>query len=426
MFRNSLSKVRKLLKSVGPGFITGAADDDPSGIATYSIAGAQFGYKLNWLSLFLIPMMIAIQEMCGRIGMVSGMGLAGVIGKLYSKKLLTIAVSLLIFANTVNISADLGIMAASLQMIFGSPFLLWLAVITILSLGLEIFVSYKRYSSILKWLSLTLLVYGLTAFLSKQDWLSVAKHTLIPSVEWSFLYLMTMVGFIGTTISPYLFFWQAAEEVEEEIEEGKITEFDKKPKVNKRAILHMRRDTTIGMLFSNLVCTFIVLTAAATLHTQGITDIETPGQAALALKPIAGEFAFLLFTFGIISIGLQAVPILAGSVAYAFSEAFGFKEGLSKKLNQAKAFYFALGSATLIGALINIIGINPVKALYYSAIVNGLVSVPLIALILKLANDERVVGKFRTPKLNLVIGWMTFTFVSLASLALIFSLFLRG
>lgn len=422
MVSGTLQKVKNLFRKVGPGFITGAADDDPSGVATYSIAGAQFGYRLNWLSLFLLPMMIAIQEMCGRIGMVSGMGLAGTIKKFYSKKLLILAITLLVIANTINISADLGIMAASLEMLIGWPFLIWLILVTALTLFLEIFVSYRRYSTFLKFMGLSLLVYGLTMLITKQDWGEVVKNTLIPHLNFSGVYLMTMVGFIGTTISPYLFFWQASEEVEEEIEDGQIKDFDKKPKVGRRQIAFLRRDTIFGMVFSNIVAVFIVLTAAATLYANGITDIETPYQAALALKPLAGDFAFFLFTFGIIGIGLQAVPILAGSVAYAVSEAFGFKEGLSKKLEQAKAFYLVIILATIVGGIINLIGINPIRALYYTAIINGVISVPLIAIIIKLAQDEKVVGNFKTSKLNKTVAWITFTFVGLASLLMIVNL----
>ncbi|MDZ4209728.1 MAG: divalent metal cation transporter, partial [Candidatus Curtissbacteria bacterium] len=240
MFTTSLKKLKKLLRKLGPGFITGAADDDPSGIATYSIAGAQFGYRLNWLSLFLLPMMISIQEMCGRIGLCSGMGLAGVIKKFHSKRLLVFAVSLLLVANTINISADLGIMAASLEMILDLPFLYWLVVVTILTIILEIFVSYKRYSNFLRFMALSLLVYAVTAFLVKQDWLSIARYTLIPHIEFNSIFLMTMVAFIGTTISPYLFFWQATEEVEEEIEDGRFKDFQKRPRMEatKRDILH--------------------------------------------------------------------------------------------------------------------------------------------------------------------------------------------
>jgi len=422
MFAGKFKKLKELLKSVGPGFITGAADDDPSGLATYSMAGAQFGYRLNWLSLFLIPMMISIQEMCGRIGLCSGMGLAGAIKKIYSRKLLVFAVSLLAIANTINISADLGIMAASIEMVFGLPFFFWLIIITSLSIILEVFVSYKRYSSFLKWMGLALFVYVFTALTAKQDWGLIIRSTLIPNLSFDSVYLMMLVGFIGTTISPYLFFWQASEEVEEEIEEGEIKDFDKKPKVGKKKIAFLRRDTIIGMIFSNLIAAFVVLTTAATLHANGITNIETPQQAALALKPLAGDFAFYLFAFGIVAIGLQAVPILAGGVAYAVSELFGFKEGLNKQFTQAKAFYVVLGLAILIGSLINLIGINPIKALFYTAIINGIISVPLIAIIIKLADDPRIVGIFKTSKLNKAIAWTTFSFVGVASILMLINL----
>lgn len=420
-----LARLRCKFNRLGPGFITGAADDDPSGIATYSIAGAQFGYKLNWLSLFLLPMMIALQEMCGRIGICSGMGLAGVIKKFYSKKLLIITVLLLFVSNVINIGADLGVMAASLEMIFGINFLVLLLAVTIFSVLMEVFLPYKRYSSFLKWLGLTLLVYVLTAFITKQDWPSVFYYTLIPHIDFNLPFLLTMVGFIGTTISPYLFFWQASEEVEEEIAKGRVSDFEKKPHVFKGEILHMQKDTTVGMIFSNLISVFIVLTAAAALNANGITDIETPQQVAMALRPLAGDFAYLLFTVGIIGIGLQSIPVLAGGVAYSVSETFGFKEGLSKKFGQARMFYIIIGLATVIGAVINLIGINPIRALYYSAIINGVISVPLIAIIIKLADDERIVGKYTTNKLNKVIGWVTFCFVGLSSLFMILGILMQ-
>lgn len=418
-----LQFIRQKFKNLGPGFITGAADDDPSGVATYSIAGAQFGYLLNWLSLFLIPMMIAIQEMCGRIGMNSGVGLAGVIKKYYSKKLLFSVIFLLLVSNIINIGADLGIMAASLQMLFGFSFLSWLILITIISVALEILIPYKKYSMYLKWMGMTLLVYVITAFIVKQNWLEVLKATVIPHIEFNSVYLMTLVGFVGTTISPYLFFWQASEEVEEEIEEGKISDFYHKPRVYKKEVIIMQKDTEIGMVFSNIVTMCIILTTAATLHQQGITDIESPQQAALALKPFAGELAFFLFTLGIIGIGLQSIPILAGGLAYAFSEGFGEKEGLGKKFYEAKFFYIVIGLATIIGAVGNVIGINPIKALYYAAVINGVISVPLIAIIIKLAGDERVVGKFKSSPISKTISIITLIFVSLASTLMIVSLF---
>lgn len=414
--------IKEKVAKLGPGFITGAADDDPSGVATYSIAGAQYGYKLNWLSLFLIPMMIAVQEMSARIGLVSGRGLAGSINKFYSKKLLYFAVSLLAIANIINIGADLGMMAESIKMILDLPFVVWLIVIAVATITMEIFIPYKKYYNYLKWMGATLLVYMVTAFLVKQDWGAIISNTVIPHIELNLTYVMTLVGFIGTTISPYLFFWQPAEEIEEEIKEGEIKDFSQKPHVGKLQIIQMRADTVIGMIFSNLISTFIVITTAATLHANGITDIETPRQAALALKPLAGNFAFLLFTFGIVGIGLQSVPILAGGVAYAFSETFGFKEGLGKKFKQAKIFYIILGLATGIGALMNIVGINPIKALFYSAIINGVISIPLIAIILKLADDPKVVGVNKTPKPIKAIAYVTLVFISVSAVLMFYSL----
>lgn len=414
--------LRYKFNRLGPGFITGAADDDPSGVATYSIAGAQFGYKLNWLCIFLTPLMISVQEMCGRIGMVSGMGLAGVIKKYYPKKLLVFSILLLFIANTINIGADLGIMAASLQMLINIPFYLWLFLVSIFTICMEIFVPYDKYSRYLKWMGLTLVVYGVTAFITRQNWFEVARYTLIPHIEFKTEYLMTMVGFLGTTISPYLFFWQASEEVEEEIKEGKIRDFEESPHIIEEEIRHMQKDTSAGMFFSNVITFFIILTTAATLHANGITDIETPQQAALALRPLAGNFAYLLFTFGIIGIGLQSVPILAGGVAYSFAEAFGFKEGLAKKLTEAKAFYATIVLATGIGALLNLIGINAIKALYFTAILNGIIAVPLIAIIIRLADNEKIVGKYKSSKKSRTLAWITFVFMGIASVLMVIGL----
>lgn len=418
--------LKRKFARLGPGFITGAADDDPSGIATYSIAGAQFGYALNWLSVFLIPLMVAIQEMCGRIGMVSGMGLAGTIRRYHSKKLLFFTIILLFIANTVNIGADLGIMAASIKMLVGLPFFLWLILVTIFTIFMEVFVPYDKYSRYLKWMGLTLLVYGVTAVITKQNWLEVIKYTFIPHIQFNTVYIMTMVGFLGTTISPYLFFWQASQEVEEEIKEGKIQEFDESPHVLHKEIIYMQKDTIAGMSFSNLITMSIVLTTAATLHFNGITSISTPQDAALSLRPLAGDLAYFLFAFGIIGIGLQSVPILAGSMAYAFSEAFGFKEGLAKKLTEAKAFYATLAIATLIGALINLIGINPIQALYYTAILNGIIAVPLIVIVIKLADDERIIGQFKNSIWSKFFGWTTFAFMGLSSALMILTLIFPG
>lgn len=420
-----ITEAKRKFNRLGPGFITGAADDDPSGIATYSIIGARYGYFANWLCLFSIPLMISVQEMCGRIGMTAGVGLAGVIKKYYSSKLLYFTISLLFIANTVNIGANLGAMAASLQMVAGLPFLFWLILVTVFTITMEIVVPYDKYSRYLKWMGLTLGVYFLTALLTKQDWFSLILHTIIPHFEFNIDYFMMVVGFLGTTISPYLFFWQASEEVEEAIKDGKIAEFDESPHVLEAEIHHMRKDTSVGMVFSQFIAFFIILTTTSTLHVNGITNITTPYEVASALRPIAGNFAYILFTFGIIGIGLQSVPILAGGVAYSWAEAFGFKQGLAKKLSEAKAFYATIGLSTIAGALMNFVGINPIKALYYTAILNGLIAIPLIFIIIKLADDERVVGKFRSGKWSKIIAWITLGLMTVAALLMIYQ-FIRS
>ena len=417
--------IKKFFKKFGPGFVTGAADDDPSGIATYSIAGAQYGYKLGWLALFLWPAMVAIQEMCGRIGMASGKGLAGVIKKYHSKKLLFMSISLLAIANIINIGADLGIIAASMQMIFGLNFFGWLVVTGLLIILMEIIIPYKKYSGVLKWLGLSLGVYVITAFMVKQNWSEIAWNTFIPQINFDLGYVMTMIGFLGTTISPYLFFWQASEEIEEKISDGEMKDFGCKSEVKPKEIREMGRDTKIGMLFSNLMTFSIIITTAATLHANGIFNIETPQQAALALKPLAGNFAYFLFAIGIIGIGWQSIPVLAGSIGYAVSEAFGLKEGLFKKFKKAKMFYITIAMSTIIGLIMNLLNINIMQALYYSAVINGIAAVPLIAIIIKLSDDERIVGKFKTTKKNRVIAWIAFGFMLISVLLMMWQMFFK-
>lgn len=405
-------RARGFLRRIGPGFVTGVADDDPSGIATYSIAGARYGYRMSWMSLFLIPSMVVVQEMCGRIGLVTGEGLAGVLKRRYSKGLMWFAVALLAVANTINIGADLGIMAASLRMLFGLPYPFWLLAVAFAIIAIEIRVPYKSYSKVLKWLGLSLLAYVITAFLAKQDWSAVALATLIPHVDLDMGYLMTLVGFVGTTISPYLFFWQASEEVEEEIAGKKIADFNGEPPVTPQDIKRLGTDTRIGMIFSNTMTFFILLTTAATLHRSGLLNIDTPQQAALALRPLAGDFAVWLFSLGIIGIGLQSIPVLAGSIGYAVADALGIPEGLAKRFSKARGFYGVLALATIVGLLMDFFGINTIKALYYAAVVNGVAAVPLIFLIIRMAGDRRIIKEFRTSRLNTVVGWLTFVFMA--------------
>ena len=416
------AKDKSLLQRIGPGFITGAADDDPSGIGAYSQTGAQFGYSQLWTALFSFPFMTAVQEMCGRIGLVTGDGLSGVIRKHYARPVLYGAVILLLIANTINIGADLGAMASSMQLLLGLPFLFWLLAITILTLVLEIFVSYPRYSKFLKYLTLSLLAYVITVFIVKQDWKLVIWSTLVPTIIWSRKYLLNIVAILGTTISPYLFFWQTDEEVEEEIAAHKISAIGVgKPRITKSDLRNVRLDTIVGMFFSNLAMFFIIATAASTLGAHGITSINTATDAAQALRPLAGEFAFLIFTLGILGTGLLAVPILAGSASYAVAEAFGWSSGLNKKFSEAHGFYGVITLATLVGLLVNLLGIPPFTMLYYTAILNGMIAPPLLVLILLISNNKKIMGKYVNGPLSNILGWMITAIMAVAGIAVLVS-----
>lgn len=411
--------IKKTLKRLGPGFITGAADDDPSGIAAYSQSGVHFGYGQLWTALFSFPFMAAVQEMCGRIGMVTGNGLSGVIRKHYSKPILGIMVTLLVAANTINIGADLGAMASATQLILGLPFIFWLLVLTASTLVLEIFISYPKYSKILKYLTFSLFAYIIVAFIVKQDWKLVAFSTFIPSFSLEKEYLLNIVAILGTTISPYLFFWQADEEVEEEVEEHKISGIGEgQPKFNLGDLKGMRIDTILGMFFSNLVMFFIIMTAASTIRLSGITSIDTASQAAEALRPLAGDFTFLIFTLGILGTGLLAVPILAGSASYAVSEAFGWKSGLYRKFKEAHGFYGVITVAIIVGLIINFLNIPSFKMLYYTAIFNGLAAPPLLILILLISNNKKIMGKYTNGKLSNVLGILIAGIMIIAGIAI--------
>ncbi len=421
-----LKAMKGLLGKVGPGFITGAADDDPSGIATYAQTGAIFGYGQLWLAWFIGPFMIVIQQMCSRIGMVTGKGLAGVILEHYSKKVLYVTVSLLVIANTINIGADLGAMASSAQMLLGLPDLFWHVLITGSIIALEVFVPYITYSRILKYFALTLFSYVLAAFVIKLDWGVVFRATLIPHVEFSADYLLNIVAVFGTTISPYLFFWQASEEVEEEILKGQISDMGVgKPDVTLQGVIEMDRDTVVGMSYSQVIMFFIIVTTAATLHAGGITTIQTASQAAEALRPLAGDLAYLLFAAGIIGTGLLAVPVLAGASAYAVAEMIGLKEGLGKKPSLAPTFYAVIALSTLIGMSLDWLGINPITALYYSAALNGLVAPLIMALVIMIANRKDIMGQFVNSRASNVIGWVIMLIMALAGVALIVNLAIK-
>ncbi|OGY24706.1 MAG: iron transporter [Candidatus Woykebacteria bacterium GWB1_45_5] len=423
-----MKKLKKFLSKLGPGLITGASDDDPSGIATYSIAGASFGYALNWLTLFLYPLMTIVQEMCGRIGLVTGKGLAGVIKANYPKSFLYFVVFLLLIANTINIGADIGAMAASAKMLIDVPFFAWAILFTVLILALEILISYKAYAKFLKWLTVVLFAYVLTAFVVSVNWGEVFKDLIIPTLKLDDTYLAMMVAFLGTTISPYLFFWQTSEEVEEEVAEHKIVAFGKgRPRVTKGEIGEMRIDTAVGMFFSNTITFFIIVTTASTLFAAGIRDIQTAQDAAKAIEPLvanfpyAGTLAKLLFTTGLVGVGLLAVPVLAGSAAYALSEAFGWREGLYLKFKRAHGFYGVIIFSTLIGLMMNFVGINPIRALFYTAVINGIIAIPLLVIIILVSNNRNILGGRVNGVWSNALGWLTFFLMGAATVSMLVS-----
>jgi len=421
-----MRKIQSFFKKLGPGFITGASDDDPSGIATYSQTGAIFGYQQLWVALFSFPFMTVVQEMCGRIGMVTGKGIAVIVRENYARPVLYIAVFLLALANIINIGADLGAMASSARLVIGMPFEFLLLILTGITLLLEIFVPYPAYARFLKFLAFSLLAYVIAAFIIKEDWTKIAVSTIIPYFSTSQEYLLNIVALLGTTISPYLFFWQADEEIEEEIEGNKLRAMGKGvPKVRNGDIREMRFDTTLGMFFSNLITFFIIVTVASTLHLHNITDIQTADQAASALKPFAGEFAFLLFALGIVGTGLLAVPILAGSASYAISETFNWKVGLGKKFTKAPGFYAILAAATLIGLFVNFVQIKPFQMLYYTAVLNGIVAPPLLILIMLIGNNKKIMGEHTNSLPSNILEIIITLVMSIAAIALIFNLWKR-
>ncbi|WP_158913229.1 NRAMP family divalent metal transporter [Caulobacter sp. S45] len=407
-----------LLSVLGPGLITGASDDDPSGIATYSQTGAQFGYDLGWTLLFSWPLMCAIQEISARIGRVTGRGVAGNLLKHYPRWVLYSIVSLLLLANTINLGADLGAMAAALKLVIGGPELLYVGLFALVSVLLEVFVRYARYVSILKWLTVVLFAYVGVAFVVHMPWLDVAHHLLIPKLSFKADYLTVVVAILGTTISPYLFFWQAEEEVEEVKERDGAKPLERAPDQAPAEFARIRWDTYLGMGLSNLVALFIVLTTAATLHTHGVTNIQTSSQAAEALRPIAGPAVFLIFALGIIGTGLLAVPVLASSAAYAVGESFGWHVGLTRKLGRAPRFYGVVALATLIGAIMNFTPLDPIKALFWSAVVNGVVAVPVMVMMMLLARRHDVMGRFTLPPLLRGIGWLATAVMAAAAIGM--------
>jgi NRAMP (natural resistance-associated macrophage protein)-like metal ion transporter len=421
----------RFIRILGPGVITGAADDDPSGIATYSQAGAAYGNGLLWAFPFMYPLLIAVQESCSRIGAVTGKGLAAVIKQHYSKKLLYMSVFLVVIANTVNIGADFGAMASTTQLFFDIPYTILAIAYAIIIVLLVVFVNYKKYAKILKWLALSLLAYPITAFMVGQNWPEVFKATfnVMPHINSDTIYIL--VGMIGTTISPYLFFWDTSEVVEEEISTHRLTGTGNNPKVNRHFLRGVRIDNFVGMTITIVTAWFIVLVCASVLFRNGITEINSAADAARALEPLvkgfpnAGLIAKLIFSVGILGIGLLAIPVLAGSSSYAISETFGWKEGLYRKFKKATGFYIIIIAATAIGVLINFLGIDPIKALVFAAVFNSIASVPLLWMLVKVGNNESIMGQYKNKLLSNIFLRIAATVITFTVLILFYFMFFK-
>lgn len=413
-----IKAVAQYWENLGPGLTTGAADDDPSGIATYSQAGAKYGLGFLWMAAFTFPLMAMVQEMCARIGLVTGRGLAGNIKRHFPGGVLYLCAMALFFANTFNIGADLGAMAEALRLLYPSLSFGWIiAGFAALSLALQIYLPYAAYAKYLKWLALVLFAYIFSALSIEFSLKEVLRSAIIPNFPLNRDSLILICGILGTTISPYLFFWQSSQEVEEEILAGKTTIKLRKSITEQHEIKRMRTDVWSGMFFSNLIMFFIIMTCGLVLNKSGLTDIQTAGQAAKALEPLAGKYTFLLFTVGIIGTGLLAVPVLAGSAAYALSEARGWRQGLYRKYTGARKFYKAIIISMLLGASLNFIGINPIKALIYSAVLNGLVAPFVLVMIVKISSDKKIMGQWVNRAITSVFGWIICVVMILAGVA---------
>jgi NRAMP (natural resistance-associated macrophage protein)-like metal ion transporter len=409
--------------ALGPGLTTGASDDDPSGIATYSQTGAQYGFQLLWLSALTFPLMAVVQEMCARIGLVTGRGLAGTIRLHFSRRVLLLCTALLFVANSFNLGADLGAMAQAVQLLWPSLSFGWLVVgFSVICLGLQIFTPYARYAKYLKWLALVLLSYVASALLAHLNWGTVFKGLIVPSLTLGKSQIILICAILGTTISPFLFFWQTSQEVEEQIAAGKTTVALRRG-ADKASIKNMRIDVWSGMFLSNVVMFFIVAACGAVLYPHGITNIETSAQAAQALKPFAGSAAYTLFALGIIGTGLLAIPVLAGSASYAVAESFRWKAGLSRSLKQAYAFYGVMIIAMLVGLSINFIGLNPIKALIYAAVANGIVAPLVLGIIVLISSNKKIMGHWVNKRYVSAIGWATTGLMAVSGIAAIYMLF---
>ena len=410
------------LKKLGPGLITGAADDDPSGIATYSQAGAQFGFNLLWTLLFTYPLMVGIQVVSAKIGRVTGHGLATNIRRHYPGWLLYGIVSLLLIANVINIAADVAAMGDATKLLIGGSSNLYALAFGMVSLLLQILVPYNRYVRVLKWLTLALLAYVGTIFVVDMPWSHIVQKTLLPHLSWKGEFITTVVAIFGTTISPYLFFWQASQEVEDQNADPQAKPLIDAPEQARANFRRIKIDTFSGMGFSNLVAFFIMLTTAVTLNAHGVTDIQTTAQAASALRPIAGEFGFLLFSSGIIGTGLLAVPVLAGSAAYAMAGTFRWKNSLEAKPYAAKKFYGIIAIATLLGVALCFTPVDPIKALYWSAVVNGVLSVPIMAIMMLMASRTDIMGRFVISLRLKLLGWFCTGVMTVAAIAMFWTM----
>ena len=411
--------VFRFFANLGPGLVTGAADDDPSGISTYSVAGAVFGYSFLWTALLSFPLMAAVQLMCARLGMVTGSGLGGAIRLRYPRWVLWPACLLLMVANVFNIGADLGGMADAMRMVTGIPSHYWTPFFALLIAGLLLRTSYNLIARVFKWLTLVLFAYVITAFLARPDWAGVFHGTFLPHVAWTQSYMAVLVGILGTTISPYLFFWQAAQEVEEDRKRGKTTVALRRGSTDLELNV-ARNDVFTGMFFSNLVMYFIILTTAATLHAHGMRNIETAKQASEALRPLAGPGAYWLFTLGLIGTGMLGVPVLAGSCAYAIAEAASWKgDSLSRTPRRAPQFYMVIAGAMVIGLALDFAGLNAVKMLFWSAVLNGMLAPPLVVLVILLTSDRKVMGARVNSRGAKVLGWTCAAVMSAAAVTLL-------
>lgn len=421
------SAILGFLKILGPGLITGAADDDPSGIATYSQTGAQFGFGQLWTAFWQIPLLLAVQEACARIGSVTGKGLAGVIKEHYSRKILIGVVLLVLVANTINIGADIGAVAAAGQLVVNIPFAALAIATAILAAVLPVVLNYKRYAQFLKGMALALLAYPATALIVKEPWTQILYASFVPHLEFTFAFLFIITGVFGTTISPYMFFWQASEEVEEQIQLGVAAKDDGAPDLPQYFIRNMRIDITVGMIAAEVAQWFIIMTTATVLFSHGVTTIATAADAAKALEPLvrsfpnSGQLAKDLFAIGVVGLGLLAIPVLAGSSSYALCEAMNWKEGLSRKFGDARIFYGVIILSTLIGLLLNFVGINPIKALVFTAVFNGVAAVPLLYMIGLINGSAKVLGDKRGRWLSQTGVWITFGVMGLAAIGLLYT-----